>query len=363
MPLLHKGNMVTSPTTEMNIEIVHMDKERPKIFHCGGYAKNRNLQPTLESVFPEYSFFDLRQVSDWRSEDMLSSNPWDLYITNYQLDECRDPFFYQWLQLRFSGKVVFWTPEDATNYLTIVSRPNQFYPLGPGAPLTLTFLQTAFWAQIPDEAKRKFFVGTTYSPPERSRSQGKLFLIYAHSNCVGERQSAFRQIANFRGGVFPTVYYGGRCNGGMNKSNSTKIQNFPNKVRLANWEENRRIYQNFRFCLTMEHVNTPGYITEKILIAFWAGCIPIYWGPKQIFDIFNPDSFIYWDVDDPRPALEQLLYLEENRSAFDEVMNKPVLATGAVEKYFSFDARFGAGLLKTMIRNYLGLDHYRFVSY
>ena len=110
----------------------------------------------------------------------------------------------------------------------------------------------------------------------------------------------------------------------------------------------------------MEHVNTPGYITEKILVAFWAGCLPIYSGPLDIFDIFHSDSFIYWDIDNPQPALDRIQYLEENRSAYEEVMRKPILAPGAATKYFSFDESYGAGTLKNQIRTYLGLDVYRF---
>lgn len=347
-----------------NVTKVYMDKTQPKLYHCGGYALNRNLQPTLKSVFPEYTWVDLRRKSDWRSNEMLSSssNPWDLFISNYQLDECQDPAFYQWLQLRFGGKIIFWTPEDATNYLSLAARPNHFYPLGPGAPFTLSFLQTAFWAQIPKQEKLDFFVGSTSSPPKRPRSSGKNFLIYSHSNCIGERQNAFRKIANFDGGRFPTVYYGGACNGGMNQSNLTKLQKYPNKVRLANWEDNRHVYRDFRFCLTMEHVNTPGYITEKILVAFWAGCVPIYWGPKEIFDMFDADAFIYWDVDDYQPALERLLYLEQNQSAYEEVLRRPIMAPGAVEKYFSLDEGIGDGNLKMRIREYVGLGKYQFVN-
>jgi hypothetical protein len=348
-----------------NTTVVDMGKHQLLLYHCGGYALNRNFQPTLKSVFPEYQWVDLRRISDWKSDAMLasSSNPWDIFISNYQLDECQDPVFYQWLHLRFSGKVIFWTPEDATNYLSLASRPNQFYPLGPGSPLTLTFLQTAFWAQIPTQDKLDFFLGSASSPLRRPRSNGKHFLIYSHSNCVGERQAAFRKIANFDGGgSFPTVYYGGRCNGGMNQPNLTKSQKYPNKVRLSNWEDNRHIYQDFRFCLTMEHVNTPGYITEKILVAFWAGCVPIYWGPKEIFDMFDADTFIYWDVDDPQPALERLMYLEQNQSAYEEILRRPILAPGAVEKYFSLDESIGGGKLKMEIREYVGLNEYRFID-
>jgi hypothetical protein len=165
-------------------------------------------------------------------------------------------------------------------------------------------------------------------------------------------------------GNLPTVHYGGRCDGGV-KHNATKATRFQNNVQLSNWEDNRQIYQQFRFCLTMEHVSTPGYMTEKILLAFWAGCIPIYWGTEEIFDLFNPEAFLFWNVKDPQAAtttLERLAYLETNRTAYHEMTQQPILAPGALERYFSFDDHFGGGVLKKTIRHFLGLDEFEFVS-
>jgi len=368
------------PGDEENIMTITTVNIIPKLFHCGGYALNRNLNPTLKSLLPEYEWVDLRRISDWTTEEMLlgASHPWDIFVSNYQLDECQIPSFYQWLHLRFVGKILFWTPEDGTNYLQMVVKPDYYYPLGPGAPLTLTFLQTAFWAQIPDTEKEESFLGKISSkgdtmmmmiPPQRPRSLGTYFLIYAHSRCVPERESAFQQIATYQDGIFPPIFHGGPCNGGRrrkddsNTNTTSKVQKYPNRIRLANWEENRNLYKDFRFCLTMEHVNTPGYITEKILVAFWAGCLPIYWGPEdEIKDMFNPESFIYWDVNNPEPALQRLKYLEENRTAYDEVMSQPILALGGLERYFSLDEPHGGGALKVKIRRYLGLHVYQFTD-
>jgi hypothetical protein len=347
----------------------------PQLFHCGGYALNRNFQPVLQTILPEYTFVDLRKllhvqvpvpvpvpVPDDSGSFHPPSHPWDIYVSNYQLNECQTPEFYQWLHLSFAGKVVFWTPEDATNYKPIQQRPNNnYYELGPGPRqpnrFTLTFLQAAFWAQL-DEPNRRLILDASQKP----QNSGEHFLIYAHSHCVGIRQRAFRLIANTED--LPTAHFGGRCDGGV-KNNTTKATKFPNKIRLANWEDNRGLYQNFRFCLVMEHVHvaTPGYITEKILVAFWAGCLPIYWGSDEILDIFNRDAFIFWNVDDPQPALERLAYLERNRTAYTEVMTtQPILAPGALEKYFSLDDKYGGGALKEKIRGFLGLEEFRFVA-
>ena len=42
----------------------------------------------------------------------------------------------------------------------------------------------------------------------------------------------------------------------------------------------------------MENTISEGYVTEKILNAFLAGSIPIYYGDKLAKEIFNPDSFV-----------------------------------------------------------------------
>jgi hypothetical protein len=311
---------------------------------------------------------DFSKVDVVDIDNFKKSHPWDIFVSNYQLDECSktnkdaNKDVYRWLQSQFQGKVVFWTPEDATNYKAIAIR-NNYYELGPGLPReqrhVLMFLQAAFWAQL--DGAEKESIGNPHRRPQSitTTTRRPHFLIYAHSHCVGVRQQAFRQIAN--AGNLPTVHYGGSCDGGV-KHNVTKATRYKNNVQLSNWEDNRQLYQNFRFCLTMEHVNTPGYITEKILVAFWAGCIPIYWGTEEIFDIFNQEAFLFWNVKDPQATLERLYYLETNRTAYNEMTQQPILAPGALDRYFSLDDHFGGGVLKKTIRHFLGLDVFEFVS-
>lgn len=56
----------------------------------------------------------------------------------------------------------------------------------------------------------------------------------------------------------------------------------------------------------METRQVEGYISEKLLNGFLAGCVPIYWGTMEVFDVFNPDAFVWWDDDNPEYALETL---------------------------------------------------------
>lgn len=59
------------------------------------------------------------------------------------------------------------------------------------------------------------------------------------------------------------------------------------------WETLPEFYRNYQFALTFENSNVHGYITEKIMNAFIAGAIPIYWGCPSVKKIFNPEAFFY----------------------------------------------------------------------
>lgn len=59
------------------------------------------------------------------------------------------------------------------------------------------------------------------------------------------------------------------------------------------WMSDHHLFRDCKFCLCMENTNRPHYITEKILLGFLAGCIPIYCGTRKIYAIINPQAFIY----------------------------------------------------------------------
>jgi len=50
--------------------------------------------------------------------------------------------------------------------------------------------------------------------------------------------------------------------------------------------------KQYKFTIAFENESAPDYTTEKILHAFVAGSIPIYWGNPNVSRLFNPQSFI-----------------------------------------------------------------------
>ena len=220
--------------------------------------------------------------------------------------------------------------------------------------LRLYYLQLVYWLYVRHNGTIDGNVSDSswfFDVNRKPRGTKQHFLIYGQANCVGYREEAFDRLS-----LIAPAHIGGKCKG--------KTPVGPNKtivstgVQLRNWWDNTKVYKNYRFCLVMEHARSDGYITEKILMAYVGGCIPIYYGTTEIFDLFNKDSFVFYNITDPQPALDRVAYLERNRSAYEDMINEPILANGnkTVEDYFSFSDDVRNGELKAKIREILGVD-------
>ena len=80
----------------------------------------------------------------------------------------------------------------------------------------------------------------------------------------------------------------------------------------------------------MDNTQQEGYVTEKLLYVLLGGCLPIYYGLKEVYGIFRNDSFVYWDIDDPEPALAELRRLEQDPSKYRRQTSckRPLLESG-----------------------------------
>ena len=50
--------------------------------------------------------------------------------------------------------------------------------------------------------------------------------------------------------------------------------------------------RSHKFSIVCENASHSGYTTEKLVQAFAANCIPIYWGDPHVSKVFNPKAFI-----------------------------------------------------------------------
>ncbi|MUP46865.1 hypothetical protein E0K83_14060 [Gramella sp. BOM4] len=80
-----------------------------------------------------------------------------------------------------------------------------------------------------------------------------------------------------------------------------------------------------KFTIAFENSSSPGYTTEKIMHAFLAGTIPIYWGNPKVNLDFNPEAFInYHDFNNLQELKSEVIRVDQDKELYEEIMKKPV---------------------------------------
>jgi hypothetical protein len=122
--------------------------------------------------------------------------------------------------------------------------------------------------------------------------------------------------------------------------NTNRIEHDFQDETINGWKDNHKIYKKFKFVFAIENSLNSGYITEKIYIAFQSGSVPIYYGPAEIKDYFNENSFYYLNdkfADPYNPTdnefdnivneLKQLTIDENETTGWRKFLKHPVLNT------------------------------------
>jgi hypothetical protein len=105
----------------------------------------------------------------------------------------------------------------------------------------------------------------------------------------------------------------------------------------------KRFFQrDYRFSIAFENSSTPGYSTEKIVDAYVAGTVPVYWGDPDIGQDFNASSFINAnDYSSLAEVVQAVIELDSSEAAFRKMYETPFLVrpmkdftfTGGFEKF------------------------------
>lgn len=106
--------------------------------------------------------------------------------------------------------------------------------------------------------------------------------------------------------------------------------NMPNGYRV-DWRDETKIgFQALcKFTICFESTKHEGFVTEKIVDAFLAGTIPIYYGSSTVHKIFNSKAFI--DISDYKnfdEAIERIKAIDKDDNLFLSIINEPVFAKG-----------------------------------
>ncbi|MFA4814274.1 glycosyltransferase family 10, partial [Helicobacter pylori] len=92
----------------------------------------------------------------------------------------------------------------------------------------------------------------------------------------------------------------------------------------------------YKFNLCFENTQGYGYVTEKILDAYFSHTIPIYWGSPSVAKDFNPKSFVnVCDFKNFDEAIDYVRYLHTHPNAYLDMLYENPLNTLDGKAYLS----------------------------
>ncbi|RVZ92210.1 fucosyltransferase [Helicobacter pylori] len=110
----------------------------------------------------------------------------------------------------------------------------------------------------------------------------------------------------------------------------------------------------YKFNLCFENSQGYGYVTEKILDAYFSHTIPIYWGSPSVAKDFNPKSFVnVHDFKNFDEAIDYVRYLHTHPNAYLDMLYENPLNAIDGKAYFYQDLSFKKILdfFKTILEN------------
>jgi hypothetical protein len=344
--LLYSGSRTMVDLSTCAALIVGGEQNMPgNIYTCGWDVLALNVFPdfTYSGVWSEAGKF-------YTEKDVIVA---DFFGSCVKTGDVGKSFAY--MAEHFPGKILYVSAESHGNISEYdkLDKGKRSFQVGPWHEdeydrTTQVYLAAMTLLFVVGEEQR----GWIFDPTLRKINSGKHQAIaYFVSNCVPYRQNAAKELSNIA-----ELHHGDGCH--VESENSHQVEDEQDTL-LERWTSNWKLFRDYKYCLVMENKAQSGYITEKIIMAFLGGCIPIYYGTEEVFDLFNPEAFVFYDINNPKPALEKMRLLEEDPEAYRKVFEKPILRDGSVtiEKFFSLsDAAPGNPVLKSRIRTMMGLD-------
>jgi hypothetical protein len=94
--------------------------------------------------------------------------------------------------------------------------------------------------------------------------------------------------------------------------------------------------KDYKFTIAFENSSLSGYTTEKLLDPMRVNSMPIYWGNPDVAKDFNLNSFInVMDYPTIENAIEDIIYLDNNDTAYLEKLFQPRIIDSEIRNYQS----------------------------
>lgn len=90
-------------------------------------------------------------------------------------------------------------------------------------------------------------------------------------------------------------------------------------------EDKFEFQRNYKFSIAFENSSSSGYTTEKILQAFAAGTIPIYWGNPRVAEDFNQNAFINCHAFNSfEDVVNKVMEIDKDDEVFRTYLRQPI---------------------------------------
>lgn len=138
------------------------------------------------------------------------------------------------------------------------------------------------------------------------------------ANFISSHESEF----NIRGDFFKEL-----CKYKRVESAGTYLNNMPDG-KAVNWLDDSKanLQKKCKFTLCFESTLHYGFVTEKLMDAFYTDTIPVYYGSPTAAEIFNKDAFInVADYPSFEDAIAKIIELDQDDEKYLQMLRQPIL--------------------------------------
>lgn len=138
------------------------------------------------------------------------------------------------------------------------------------------------------------------------------------ANFISSHESEF----NIRGDFFKEL-----CKYKRVESPGTYLNNMPNGETVSWLDDSKaNLQKKCKFTLCFESTLHYGFVTEKLMDAFYTDTIPVYYGSPTAAEIFNKDAFInVADYPSFEAAIAKIIELDQDDEKYMAMLRQPIL--------------------------------------
>lgn len=213
--------------------------------------------------------------------------------------------------INYDGIRIFFTGEDVSPDFNFCDYAIAFDRINFGDRY-LRFPNFAYRKYIGEAARKHIF-----TDEEINVKTGFCNFIYSNNNARPERADFFKKLSEYK-----QVDSGGRY-----------LNNIGGPV-----DDKIAFQKKYKFSIAFENDISADYTTEKILDAFAAKTVPIYWGNPNVTLDFNPKSFIncndYSNFDE---VIERVKEIDNDPELYRSILEEPIFKDGEIPYELSLD--------------------------